>query len=160
MANEKLMIILLTVRLTKKILLYKMSYCFPEPHTDKNKIEVELDLSIYTTKSDLKNATDNKLDSDKLEKVPSGLSSLKSKVDKLDADKLLLLIRINLLKTDCNAKINEIKGKMPSVSDLVKKQTIMLRSLKLKVQIEGKIPSVSDLVKKTNYNAKINEIKC
>ena len=47
--------------------------------------------------------------------------------------KLLLLIQINLLKTDCNAKINEIKGK---------------------------IPSVSDLVKKTNYNAKINEIKC
>ena len=92
MANEKIMIILLTVRLTKKILLYKMSYCLPEPHTDKNKIEVELDLSIYTTKSDLKNATDNKLDSDKLEKVPSGLNSLKSKVDKLDADKLLLLI--------------------------------------------------------------------
>ena len=58
------------------------------------------------TKSDLKNATGddtsefaknaglvslksdiNKLDIDKLEKVPSGLRSLKSKVDRLDVDK-------------------------------------------------------------------------
>ena len=32
--------------------------CFPEPHTiSKNKIEVELDLSNYVTKSDLKNAS-------------------------------------------------------------------------------------------------------
>ena len=30
-----------------------MSY-FPDPHTNKNKIEFELDLSNYATKSDLK----------------------------------------------------------------------------------------------------------
>ena len=30
-----------------------MSY-FPEPHTNKNKIEVQLNLSNYATKSDLK----------------------------------------------------------------------------------------------------------
>ena len=60
----------------------------------------------YATKSDLKNATGddtsefakkaglvslksniNKLDIDKLEKVPSALRNLKSKVDKLDVDK-------------------------------------------------------------------------
>ena len=46
------------VGLIKMILLYEMSY-FPEPHThSKNKIGVELDLSNYGTKSDLKNATD------------------------------------------------------------------------------------------------------
>ena len=33
-----------------------MSY-FPEPHTNKKKVEVELDLSNYATESDLKNAT-------------------------------------------------------------------------------------------------------
>ena len=33
-----------------------MNY-FPETHTNKNKIEIELDLSNYAPKSDLKNAT-------------------------------------------------------------------------------------------------------
>ena len=42
------------VGLIKMILLYEMSY-FPESHThSKNKIGVELDLSNYGTKSDLK----------------------------------------------------------------------------------------------------------
>ena len=68
-------------------------------------------MSDYSTKSDLKGATDadtsklakkaglaslksdvEKLDIDKLVKVPSGLSSLKSKVDNLDVDKLFQLI--------------------------------------------------------------------
>ena len=41
----------------KKIQLYEMSY-FPETHIhSKNKTEVELDLSNYAKKSDLKNAT-------------------------------------------------------------------------------------------------------
>ena len=53
MLNGKATIILLIVRLIKKIL-YKMSH-FPEPHTQsRNKIKVELDLSNYATKSDLK----------------------------------------------------------------------------------------------------------
>ena len=30
---------------------------FPEPHTNKSKIEVELDLSNYAIKSDLRNVT-------------------------------------------------------------------------------------------------------
>ena len=45
------MIILLTVGLTKNILLYKMSY-LPEPHThSKHKIKAELDLSNYAKKA-------------------------------------------------------------------------------------------------------------
>ena len=72
---------------------------FPPYSHNKNKIEAELDLSTYATKSDLKtqqvsihhnfflNYLANlklevdKLDIDKLEKVPSGLNSLKSKID-------------------------------------------------------------------------------
>ena len=73
---------------------------FPEPYThSKNKIKVELDLSNYATKSDLKNATCvdtsqfvtkvdlsnlksdiDHLDIDKLEKVPCGLKSLNIKI--------------------------------------------------------------------------------
>ena len=53
-SNGKAMIILSTVGLIKKIWLNKMSY-FPEPHIlSKNKIENELDLSNYATKSNLK----------------------------------------------------------------------------------------------------------
>ena len=102
----KTMIILLTVRLKRNILLCKMSY-FPEPHThNKHKIEVEIYLANYAVKSYLKNAayahtTDvakkvglaswkldiDQLDIDKLEKTPSDLGSLKNRADKLDIDK-------------------------------------------------------------------------
>ena len=55
MLNGKATITLLTLGLIKKIYLNRMSY-FPELHTrTKNRIEVELDLSNYATKSDLKN---------------------------------------------------------------------------------------------------------
>ena len=76
-----------------------MSEYFPEPKS-LGKVKTELDLSNYGTKTDLKNATAvdtssfakkvnlanlksdvNKLDIDKLEIVPSGLSSLKCKED-------------------------------------------------------------------------------
>ena len=68
----------------------------------------EWDLSNYATKKDLKNATGidtskfakrgdlaslksefDKLDIDKLEKVPTGLNNWKSVVDKLDVDTLV-----------------------------------------------------------------------
>ena len=71
-------------------------------------MKVELDLSNYATKADLKNATSvdtskfakevdltslksnvGILDVVKLENVPSHLTNLKSKVDKLDVDKLV-----------------------------------------------------------------------
>ena len=47
--------ILVTINLIKMILL-KMN-CFPPFSHSKNKIEVELDLSNYATKSDLKSST-------------------------------------------------------------------------------------------------------
>ena len=58
-----------------------MSY-FPAPYTcGKSKIKVELDLSIYTKKSGLKNATG--VDTSHFTKK-SDLVSLKSVVDELD----------------------------------------------------------------------------
>ena len=54
MSNGKVMIVLWIVWSIKKISLYKMSY-IPEPYTHiKNKIKVDLDLSNYAIKSDLK----------------------------------------------------------------------------------------------------------
>ena len=56
MINGKGTIIILTVWLVKKILLLKMSYFLATHTLCKNKIEIELDLSNYATKSNLKNA--------------------------------------------------------------------------------------------------------
>ena len=85
-----------------------MSKYFPKPKSLEAKVKVELDLSNYATKADLKNAagfntsdyakkTDlanlksdvDKLDIDKLRNIQSNLGNLKSKVDKLDIDKLV-----------------------------------------------------------------------
>ena len=85
-----------------------MSEYFPEPKSLGGRVKVELDLSDYATKADLKNATAvdkskfakkvdlaslksnvDKLDIDKLKHIPTNLSDLKSKVEKLDVDKLV-----------------------------------------------------------------------
>ena len=99
-------------------------------------MKVELDLSNYATKVDLKNATaadtskftkkidlanlksnvDN-LDIDKLKNVPTKLSNLKSKVDKLDIDKLVpVLVDLSKL-SDYNTKISEIEHKITTDPD-------------------------------------------
>ena len=110
----------------------------PELYThSKSKLKVKLDLSHYTTKSDLKNATGvdtsifgkkshlaslksdaDELDIDKLKNVPSGLDSFKSKVDTLDFGKLNPVPTFSLPKTDYDAKISEIKGEIPSIDGL------------------------------------------
>ena len=87
--------------LTEKNLLVLLIY-ITKPKSLGANVKVELELSNYATKADLKNATGvdtsdfakktdlaylkshvEKLDIDKLKHVPSNLSNLKSKVDKL-----------------------------------------------------------------------------
>ena len=79
-----------------------MSEYFPKPNSLGANVKVKLDLSNYATKTDSKKATGvdtstfpkkvglaslqsnvDELDNNKLKHVPSSLSSLKSKVDKL-----------------------------------------------------------------------------
>ena len=99
-----------------------MSYFSPYGHS-RNKIEAELDClmmqqsmnatgvdtSQFAKKDDLANLESevDKLDIDKLEKVPSGLCNLKSKVDKLDVDKLA-----------------PVPTDLSKLSDLVKKKVV------------------------------------
>ena len=83
-----------------------MSEYFPEPKSSGGREKVELDLSNYATKADLKNATGldtskfakkvdlanlkpnvDKLDIEKLKNVPTNLSNLKNKIKKLDVNK-------------------------------------------------------------------------
>ena len=56
-----------------------------------------------------------------------------------------------LKKTNYNAKIADIEGKNPDVSNLATKTAL--------TTVENKIPSVSSLVKKTDYNTKVTEIE-
>ena len=62
-----------------------MSEYFPEPKSSGGRVKVELDLSNYATKADLKNATG--VDTSKFAKKVD-LTNLKSDVDKIDVDQL------------------------------------------------------------------------
>ena len=77
MPNGKVTIILLIVGLIKKTL-YKMSQYFPKPYRSFGaNVKVDLDLSSYTTKADLKSATG--IDTSNFA-LKSNLVSLKSSV--------------------------------------------------------------------------------
>ena len=125
-------------------------------------MKVELDLSNYATKADLKNGTDavtskfakkvdlanlksqvDKVNIGNLKNVPSGLNTLKTKVDKLvpalvDLSKLSDVVKNYVVrKTEYNKlfkKANAIKT--TDTSDLVKKNPIITQNLmKLKKKL-------------------------
>ena len=92
---------------------------FPEPKSLGGILKVELDLSNYAKKADLKTArsfdtsefakkvdlanlksNEDKLDIDKLKNFPTNLSNLKSKVAKLVVDKLVP-VPVDLSKLSC-----------------------------------------------------------
>ena len=130
-----------------------MSEYIPEPESLEGKAKVDLDLSNYTTKTDLKNATGtdtssfakkvylgnlksnwDKLNIDKLKNVTINLSNLKSKVDKLNVDKLIPVpvdlsklsdvVKNDVVKKDVyNAKIKNIEDKIPDITNLATKTT-------------------------------------
>ena len=104
---------------------------------------------------------------------------MKSKVDKLDVDKLLPVpvdlsklsdVAKNDVKKDLyNAKIKNMEDKISDITNLATKTTLNAKINEVKGEIpnitnlatktglnavENKIPSFSNLVKKTNYDAK------
>ena len=142
-----------------------MNEYFPEPKSSGGRVKVELDLSSYATRADLKNATgvdiskfvrkvdlaslksslDN-LDINKLKNVPTDLSNLKSIVDKLDVDKLVA-IPVDL-------------SKLSKLSNVVKNDVVKKDVYNAKIKnIEDKVLGITNVATKTTLNAKINEIK-
>ena len=82
------MIILLIAGLIKKTL-YKMSQYFPKPYEPfGGDINVKVDLSNYGTKDDIRNITHVDTSSFALK---TNVANLKTKLDKLDIDKLKLV---------------------------------------------------------------------
>ena len=135
-----------------------MSKYFPEPISLRGRVKVELDLSNYATKADLKNSANvdtskfakkvdlaklisngDKLDIAKLKIVPTNLSNLKYKIDKLRVDELVLVF-VNLRK----------------LSDVVKNDAFKKDVYNAKVKnIKDKIPDIANLATNTTLNAKI-----
>ena len=96
-----------------------ISEYFSEPKSSGRIVKFELDLSNYVTKTDLKDTSDFaekadlgtlKSNTDKSEKVPSELNSLKSTVDELDHGKLKTT-PFDLSKSSHKVKSNIVKKK-------------------------------------------------
>ena len=68
-----------------KKLNYKMSAYYPPYRSSSNNVKLELDLTIYATKTDLKNITHVDVSSFASK---TNLTALKTEVDKMDVDKL------------------------------------------------------------------------
>ena len=122
-------------------------------------INVTVDLPNYATKAGTKNISHVDTSSFALK---SNLANLKTDVDKLDIHKLALVpvdlsklsdvVKNDVIKkTNYNAKIADIEGKIPDIGYLRTKTPLNT--------VENKIPDTSGLVKKTDYNAKITEVE-
>ena len=136
---------------------YKVSTYYPPYKSSNKNIKVELDLTNYATKTDLKNITHTDVSSFASK---TNLAALKTEVDKIDADKLKTVpddlaklsnvVKNEVVKkidfsadnyvtrakfsTDTNAlddKIDKVDKKIPDVSGLATKSsvTILVRNL-------------------------------
>ena len=121
---------------------------------------VKVDLSNYSTKTDLKNVTH--VDTSNFA-LKANLASLKTKVDKLDTDKLAP-VPANLSKLSDVVKNDVVKktvydrlvAKVNNIdtSDFVLKTNYQ----KDKTELEKKIPDVIDFVKEANFTELKNKI--
>ena len=101
-----------------------MSQYFPKPYEPfGGDINVKVDISNYATKADIKNISQVDTSSFALK---TNLANLKTEVDKLDINKLVPVptdlsklrnvVKNDVIKkTDFNAKITEIKNKIPDI---------------------------------------------
>ena len=132
-----------------------MSHYFPKPFRNfGGSINVKVDLSIYATKTDLKNVTHVDTSSSALK---SNLANLKTELDKLGIDKLapvpLDLSKLSdVIKNDVVKKTmyDKLVAKVDNIdsSDFVLKTKYQTDKTELKI----KNPDVSNLVKITEFS--------
>ena len=142
------------------------SQYFPSYNNSSKKIKVELDLSNYTTKYDVKNITHVDVSSYALK---TNLVSLKTEVDKIDTDKLKtvpddLAKLSNVVKNDVVKKTiyNTLKNKVDAIDTSVfvtrTKFTTDTNALDDKIdKVEKKIPDISGLATKSSGTHLITE---
>ena len=158
-----------------------MNY-YPPYRSSHNNIKVELDLSNYATKDDVKNITHADVSSFASK---TNLAALKTEVDKIDADKSMTtpadLAKLTnsiehdvVKKTDYNTKVTSIeaqiaglaKNTVDNLADITKLKAIDTNSFVTKTKfsadtnalddkidgVEKKIPDISGLATKTSLN--------
>ena len=161
---------------------YKMSY-YPPYKSSSNNVKVELDLTNYATKTDLKNITD--VDVSTYVSI-TNLAALKTKIDKIDVDKLKAtptdfaklsnVVKNDVVKkTDYNAKVTSIEGQIVGIAkntidnlaDITKLKAVDTYSFVLKTKlasdvttlenkidtVDKKIPDIYGLANETSLNA-------
>ena len=161
---------------------YKMSY-YPPYKSSSSNVKVELDLTNYAAKTDLKNITHVDVSSFASK---TNLAVLKTDVDKIDVDKLKTVpvdlakltnaVENDLVKkTVYNTKVTSIetqiagltKNTVDNLADITKLKTIDTNSFALKTKlasdvttlenkidtVDKKIPDISGLATKTCLNA-------
>ena len=146
-----------------------MSQYFPKPYEPfGGNIKVKVDLSNYGTKTDLKNIFHIDVSSYALK---SNLAGLKTKVDKLDINKITS-VPIDLAKLSNVVKNDVLKkteyDKLVNKVNVIDNINFVSRTKYEKDgsdfedkidKIEKKIPDISDLVKKKDFNTKITEVE-
>ena len=151
------------------------SQYFPPNENYSNNIKVQLDLTNYATKDDVKNITHVDVSS---YATKTNLAALKIEVDKIDVDKLKtvpddLAKLTNVVKNETvNAldalddKIDKVGKKIPDVSNLATKSsvTVLIRDLddridKIKIKDYTKKTSLSDYMLTSTFNTKSTELE-
>ena len=158
-----------------------MSTYYPPYKSSSSNVKVELDLTNYPTKTDLKHITRVDISSFASK---TNLAALKTEVDKIDADKLNTVptdlakltnaVENDLVKkTDYNTKLTTIeiagltKNTVDNVADITKLKAIDTNSFVLKTKltsdvatlenkidtVDKKIPDISGLATKISLNA-------
>ena len=139
-----------------------MSQYFPKPfnwHFDDS-IKIKIDLSNYSAKSDIKNILHPDTSSFALK---TNLATLKSRVNKLDIDKL------KPVPTDLSKLSNLVKNNVVKKDDYINLATkidnvdtsglVKMTDYNTKItEIEGKIPDISNLATKTALTTIENNI--
>ena len=153
-----------------------MSTSYPPYKNSSNNIKVELDLSNYAMKDDVKNITHIDVSS---YATKTNLAALKTEVDKIDVDKLKTvpndLAKLSnvvkndvVKKTNYNAKVTSIESQIAGVTktaldnlgDITKLKVVDTSNFVLKTKhasdvttLENKILDISGLATKTSLNA-------
>ena len=134
-----------------------MSQYYPPYKSSSNNIKVELDLSNYATKDDVKNITHVDVSS---YATKTNLAALKTEVDKIDTDKLKT-VPDDLAKLSNVVKNEVVKKTDFRADDYVKKTKFSgdINSLDDKIdKVEKKIPDVSSLETKRNVTTLIKNL--
>ena len=144
---------------------------YPPYKSSSNNIKVKLNLTNYTTKTDLRNITHVDVSSFASK---TNLAALKTELDKIDVDKLKTtpvdLAKLTnavendlVKKTDYNAKVTSIEGQIAGITkntidnlaDITKLKAVDTNSFVTKTKFSADINALDDKIdgveKKTQY---------